>query len=302
MSALLDKFITPKATAEEIEAARPLRTTVRQTVLDQYNLLEKELPVYYDAGLTFWQMKPIKTFLESELAWWNANIELTTLQINTRKTSYVEKLADHQKTLQNNLITALKKIPEKSQEIMNKLGNVQGFENPSPSPSPISTVDLSAIAPALEKPPVVSTPPSTLMDGMKDGLSYGLKFVYLIFAVRFAAFAANDLLYKPIQYRLIAFIYSLIFYPIMFPYYVYREVVAIIWPEIGRPHMESIFPVKPYEMGEPITMAHKLYKYPNSPALNDWVKKMQTQENEARAKTLEGTAAFFKGIVESRAT
>jgi len=122
MSAILSSILPSKPTAEEVATAAPLRAKVRDSVLKRYDIFEKELPTYYDAGLTYWQIRPMKNFLESEIAWWNANIELTVQQVNTRKTTYVEQLQPLNKDLTNNLKTALAALkPEKSQAILDKL-------------------------------------------------------------------------------------------------------------------------------------------------------------------------------------
>ena len=336
MSALLQNIITPKPTPEEIEAARPLRTSIRQSILDQYTLLEKELPTYYDAGLTYWQMRPIKNFLETEISWWNANIEITSLQVNTRNVSYKEQLVALQKTLQDNLITALKKTPEKSNEILTKLGTVQGFANPpgpatgpagpaprlapalapgptlatgpTLAPGPLSTVNLTAVQNSIASVPAVPvalqspTAWESFLDGLSKGLMYGFIIVYLAFAIRFAAFSANDLLYKPLMYRVIAFIYSMIFFPIMFPYYIYREIVHWIWPSVDAPIIESIFPIIPYDPAEPLTIEKRIYKYPDSVGINTWIANMRQQEITNHLKKLENTSTILQGLIASKAT
>ena len=122
MSAILSSILPSKPTSEEVATAAPLRAKVRDSVLKRYDIFEKELPTYYDAGLTYWQIRPMKNFLESEIAWWNANIELTVQQVNTRKTTYVEQLQTLNKDLTNNLKTTLAALkPEKSQAILDKL-------------------------------------------------------------------------------------------------------------------------------------------------------------------------------------
>jgi len=127
MSAILSSILPSKPTAEEVATAAPLRAKVRDSVLKRYDIFEKELPTYYDAGLTYWQIRPMKNFLDSEIAWWNANIELTVQQVNTRKTTYVEQLQPLNKDLTNNLKIALAALkPEKSQAIIDKLsGNTK---------------------------------------------------------------------------------------------------------------------------------------------------------------------------------
>ena len=102
--------------------------------------------------------------------------------------------------------------------------------------------------------------------------------LYICVAVRIAAFVANDLLYKPVPYRALGFIYAFIFAPILIPYYIYREFAHWIWPTMEAPHFESIFPVNPYDPSEPITFNKRVFGYADTPEIRSWIQKMQEQE------------------------
>ena len=131
MSAVLSSVLQTKPSAEEVAQAAPLRKQARETVLQRKEMFDKDYSTYMDAGLTYWQLRPLKTFLESELAWWNANIELTQQQVNTRNTSYVEQLQPLNKELQNNLTKAILALPkDKAQKILDILKSNQNSGNP----------------------------------------------------------------------------------------------------------------------------------------------------------------------------
>jgi hypothetical protein len=294
---------TTKPSDDELAKAAPLRAQVRQAVLKRYDIFQKESAVCTEAELSYWQIRALKTFLESEIAWWNANLELTVQQVNTRKTLYVEKLEGLNKDLQTNLKTALAALPpEKAHAILNKLTAAEGFVDLSGSPVP--SVDLSgatasldvsdlqqSIAPT-ETPLTTGTQkPRTWEDDISSAAKYAFAYIgtilYICLALRFAAFAANDLLYKPLSYRILAFVYTFIFAPILLPYYTYREISHWIWPKTDGPHFESIFPIKPYDPSEPLTFDKRVYGYADTPGIRGWIQTMRNNESADRLAVLQ---------------
>ena len=346
MSAVLSSVLQTKPSAEEVAQAAPLRKQARETVLQRKEMFDKDYSTYMDAGLTYWQLRPLKTFLESELAWWNANIELTQQQVNTRNTSYVEQLQPLNKELQNNLTKAILALPkDKAQKILDILksnqnsGNPEGFaDTPTRSPAltliaesaqkaqstqkaqtaqptqtaqtptkttplnttpttPIdvsggtATIDLASIQNKLSKDvsgTTITTPTETSWgDDINTALGYVLKtvgiIIYLCLALRIAAFVANDLIYKPVPYRILGFIYAFLFAPILFPYYIYREFAHRVWPQVEAPHFESILPITPYDPSDIITIQHRIYGYADTPQIRQWIETMQKTYHIAKS-------------------
>jgi len=340
--ALIQAVLPTKPSTDEINKAAPLRTQVRSAVLKRYQLFQDESPIYTKAGLTYWDLRPMKSFLEAEVAWWNANIELTIQQINTRKISYVETLASLNKDLENVLKTKLSAMKkEKSDEIITNLREVigknsaEGFDDvssappasdsssaspsPSPSPSPsssiidltgaTSTVNLANIQTAVVSSPKeikATTVPKErtwgddINSAAKYAIGYASTILYLVIALRFASFAANDLLYKPLPYRAIAFVYCFIFMPLLFPYYLYREFQHWFFPEIDAPHFESIFPVIPYEPGGPTSLDQKIYGYGNTPKINLWMDKMRQEQTANRLSAIANTSKVLQALVSAK--
>lgn len=301
MSAVLSTILPTKPSADEVAEAAPLRAKVRSAVLERKDIFDKELPTYYDTGLSYWQIRPMKTFLETELAWWNANIELTTQQVNTRKTSYIEQLQPLNKDLTAALKTALAALPpEKSAKILATLKadnkEEEGFGDLPTKPKDIDltgatkSIDLAAIEKSVIPPKDISgsptpTQPTTLADDVSSALKLALKIVgiilYICIALRIAAFVANDLLYKLLPYRALAFIYAFIFAPFLAPYYLYREFAHRVWPGVEPTHFESLFPMTPYDPSEPITFDKRIYGYADTPEIRAWIHKMQAKELES---------------------
>ena len=240
----------------------------------------------------------MKTFLETELAWWNANLELTTQQVNTRKTSYIEQLQPFNKDLTAALKTAMAALPpEKSAKILATLKGdkkeEEGFGDLPTKAKDIdltgatTSIDLSAIEKSVPSPPsndltestADKTKPTTWEDDISSALKIALKTVgiilYICIALRIAAFVANDLLYKLLPYRALAFIYAFIFAPFLAPYYLYREFAHRIWPGVEPPHFESLFPMTPYDPSEPITLDKRIYGYADTPELRAWINKQK---------------------------
>jgi hypothetical protein len=347
-----------RPSAEEIAAAVPLRTEVRSSVLRQQTLFTEQTPIYYQAGLTYWQLRPMTNFLNSEIAWWNANIELTTQQVTTRKISYTESYALLQKELQENIKTAIKSLDTTTaQKIVDQLngtsiktesgsgsgsgsgsksdysigsifGSTSGSESktssgsifgsmfapsvsgfvdisgskPIPNASntvplpkaPIDTTDLQQTVNSMQSTAAANTNLSELnkttatsiYDGAIAGSQFLILIIYLLIALRFAGFTTSELLYKPLSYRILAFFYTIIFTPILFPYFIYREIRYAIWPDVLAPRFESIFPIVPYDPKEPLTINHRLYGYADTAEINTWMSKMRDAENENRTKIL----------------
>jgi hypothetical protein len=333
---LINAVLPTKPSTDEINKAAPLRAQVRSAVLKRYDLFQEESPIYTKAGLSYWNLRPLKTFLEAEVAWWNANIELTTLQVNTRKTAYVETLAALNKDLEKALKPKLASMDkEKSSEIINSLRVVidknssEGFDNAPSALSSPSSIDLSgatstinlanvqsevktSVQELLRASPAVkeaaaaaaATKERTWSDDVysagKYALIYASSLLYIIIALRLASFAANDLLYKPILYRVIAFIYTFIYMPFLFPYYIYREIKHWFWPSVDAPHFESIFPAVPYEPGNVITLDQKIYGYGNTPRLLNWMDKMRQEQTANRIAAVQNTARVLEALISAK--
>ena len=322
IASLIPAYLPPKPTEAQIAEAAPIRLQSRAAVMKRYDLFTKESQSYTDAGMTVYQIKPIKTFLETEVAWWNANVELTNLQVNTRITSYKEKLETLNKEFQINLDTAISLLPpEKAQVIVDKIAEIEaeskeGFADISGSSTPATpatlltdlsgasaSVDISSLQEIIDKKnEAIATEEDkknlaaisrTVSDDISSAAKYVFRFVgtivYICIAIRFAAFAANDLFYKPLAYRTLAFLYAFIFVVPLFPYYLYREIMHLIWPSIDAPYFRGIFPIFPYDPQSPLNIYNRFFGYADIPSTAEWVAFMVRNESATRLNTLQSS-------------
>lgn len=290
---MLSSILPTKPAPEEIQKAAPLRQAGRQKVLDTLNIFNKNEKAYKDAGLTDSDLKPLKSYLESELAWWNANLELTTLQVQTRQTSFQETLPVKQAQVGQSFQTLLQsKSPQEAQKLLNTFPKDSGFVVSDKLQQDIRQKQESVTLDQQKQQEKLEN--RTALDDIYDALKYALLtcliISYICVALRFAGFAANDLLYKSLPYRALAFVYTFLFTPILGFYYVYREIMAWFYPsDEYKPHFESLFPVVPYDPSEPLTFAKRLYGYADTPALRSWMLKKQEEERQSWLQALQGS-------------
>lgn len=314
IASLIPSYIPPKPTAKDIEEASPIRTKARSTIMSRYDLFTKELPLFNDAGMTIYQIKPLKTFLEAEVAWWNANVELNTQQVNTRRQTYLEKLETISKDFQIQLDTAISLLPiEKSKPIVNKLAEIESAKSTKDSEAfedvkemPDKLIDIDKLQKNIKdsedkkiqldneklKKDLDRTVYEDAHDAFKNALAWAGRILYICIALRVASFAANGIFYKPLQYRILIFIYAFIFAPLLLPYYIYREIVTLIWPSTELPLFLSFFPVTPYEANSPMTFQHRMFGYPDIPEVPAWSEKNRQAEFQATENFIKGSTVL----------
>lgn len=298
---MLSAVLPPKPTPEEIAKAAPLREAARKEVVTQLDTLLRQEPEWKKAGLTdidLKAVKPIRSWLESEVAWWNANVELSPTQVRTRQTIFQESRSTKEKQLADSFRTALAEKPvDQAQKILNTT-NLPGKEQIQKDINEKRKQNQGK-----EKKAQEDIEARTWWDDVKDAISYALAWsvliIWLALAFRFAGFAANDLLYKPLPYRVLSFIYTFIFAPAFAPYYMYREIMNWFYPSDDyKPHFESIFPVVPYDPSEPLTFDKRLYGYADTPAIRAWIQKKQDEEKSSWLDKLKSTV--MADLIEQR--
>lgn len=250
-------------TAEEVAAAAPARSAQRKIISDLVAATSATsadtIKGYAAAGeQSTWSS--YKTYLQSELDWWNANIELTQGQVATRRTAETEQLQSYQAQLQ---------------ELAQKVKALNLSEAAKAQAATEKILNKTTLDDAWEA-----------FDAMKPWL---YTIVHVVIGLRLASFVTSDFLYKPIQYRVLAFIYTLIFVPIMLPYYIYREVRHWIWKTDPLPQVFSIFPIVPYPPDAALDINKRIYGYPDSGAVNTWIQEMRVKEEADRMARLQST-------------
>ena len=260
-----------KPTPEQLKESVPLREAQRKISSDTYDrFLKKEGEFKVStASIDFWNR--IVAYLKGELAWWNANVELTPESVKKRTQQEKEKLEQFDKEW-DGILLLTKAAEQKEKEAKQKK--------------------------------VQETLSRGWLDDLGEALQIALKSAIIIFwillGIRLGGLVANDLLYKPIAYRALAFMYSFIFAPILLPYWIYREIKHMFFgsADADAPHFESIFPVVPYDPAEPLSLEKRLYGYPDTPALKSWIAKKQHDEKDSWLSVLGGN--LLQSLIQER--
>jgi hypothetical protein len=211
-------------TDEEVEAALPMRTAARQTVLDALTELQNDeknkkkdisnkwkssspsQKAALQAQLDNYKLPEYKAlidYIKTELVWWNTNVKLSTTTVNTRAVNFKENLQTktdiYLRTLQQTIDASSQKLRSQEKEAQSKKAAVMNR----------TTSDIT-------------------WDAFKRALSFLGLIIYIVLSLTFASFVANSLLHKPILYRILAFVYAFIFAPIFGVYYTYNRIKYII--------------------------------------------------------------------------
>jgi hypothetical protein len=285
-------------TDKEVEAALPLRTAARQTVLDTLTKLlndEKNYKKYisnewnssppsqqavFQLGLDNFKLPEYKgliDYIKSELVWWNTNVKLSATTVNTRAVNFKENLQTktdiYVRTLRQKIELSSQKLGSQEKEAQSKKAAVMNR----------TTSDI-------------------VWDASMTALSFLGMIIYIVLSLTFASFVANSLLHKPILYRILAFTYAFIFAPIFGVYYTYNRIKYMIGllNEQDLPLMEGLLPLKPYDLlpnAEP-TLIQRIFGYPEEKTY-EFRKSQAAKELQSLEKAVENTEMFGK-IVEER--
>jgi len=93
----------------------------------------------------------------------------------------------------------------------------------------------------------------------------------------------------PLPYRILKFAYTFAFMPFFLPYYTWREIKTRIWNSEKPPNFESIFPVFPYDVSEPLTVNNRLFGYRDVDEVKDWIAGKQEEGIAERKEALVST-------------
>ena len=273
-SSVEDSF-PAKPTPEQLKESAPLREAQRKVISAMYDHVPKEIigfkkqisenkdniKIVDGLNKSIEIYNKILTYCKDELAWWNANIELTPEAVKKRTQQEKEKVEEFVKEEQGE---TAKNDAAKQEDKEAKQKKIQ------------ETLSRGWL--------------DDLSEALQIALKSALTIFWILLGIRLGGLVANDLLYKPIAYRALAFIYSFIFLPLLLPYWIYREIKHMFFgsADADAPHFESIFPVVPYNPAEPLSLEKRLYGYPDTPALNAWIGKKQHDEKESWLSVLGG--------------
>lgn len=288
----------PPPTDADVKAAAPLRDAARKKVLDRFNAMiadETKLksPVTqasWDA-MTPGQQQTLQTtlniyklpeyldllhYVKTELVWWNNNIELTPREVNTRDMKYDQTLALKQKTFEkakNTLLTQKDTASKKEADEAKK--KKEAAKNRKVS--------------------------DDVWDSLKIIFTWIFVIIYIIIGIRCASFAANEVFYKPLPYRILTFVYAFIFTPVVAPYYLWKVIARYIWPaSAALPFYESMIPINPYDpLKAEKTFGDYLFGYRDTPEVDTWVSEKKAAElHEASSLIASGKGMIAKMLVQ----
>jgi hypothetical protein len=288
----MDKLIPAKPTEKEIQEGAPLRKSFRDEVINNKNTFGKSPQVYKDLKVESESSKLLK-FIEKELSWLNANVEVTKRQIQTRQTAYYENA----QILLNNLGEAsIKNISDKNiknkQDIINNFPLEDYKYRLSQASNTTNQKEQEEKKQKDEEIKNRSTSDVT-WSAVKTALFWAFIAFFILLSLRAAGFNANENLWRPLSYRILNFIYTFVFGIIWVPYYTVWEIKAIIDSfletknGVKPPIWYSLFPITPFTPTpptiDPDTGAVKpsedefnlnklLFGYPDTSEIRDWIK------------------------------
>jgi len=300
--------IIPQQTDEQFQEGVQARQAARTKVIASKATAAENVKNWTIAKVPQATTDAYMKYVLDEIAWWNANSVLTTRQVTERFTRFTDILG--QKTEELNQLAA------------------KNILNDSDSDSAEQTKLLNSLSPAeqviIKKEIADKKAQDELLaqqaqqkiekygwqeaawDAFLDVLKWLAVVTYIIIALRIAAFAANDYLYMPLPYRILKFIYTFIFMPVFFPYYMWREIKAYIWSEEKeRPRFEAtILPAFSYVPDpDPLkspSFTQRMFGYRDIPEIIGWINKMRGEQNKERAAKIENTAEIRESLIREK--
>jgi hypothetical protein len=278
-----------KPTDKEVAEGKPLRVAAREKVVKEYDNMIAEQRNFkkevqekwkqstdqvrktYQNTLDFYNKNPayldLLNYVKEELVWWNNNVELSPREVTTRDLQYDE---------------TIKKKKEASQKALQNQGDTSKQQTKAAEEKQKAKND------AIRNRSVWDD----IVDAFNIMLALTIIILYIIIGLRCGSFAANEILYKPVPYRIIAFIYTFIFCPIFAPYYLWKVIKHYVWGT-PLPLFEGLLPLNAYDPSEPLTITKRLFGYADTPLLKEWIQIKQDEELKARDE-----AVISKGIKE----
>jgi hypothetical protein len=267
-------FGKPALSDEDAEAGSKLRIDLRKNVVDTLNFFistEKGFKADTKKGwekmteaekakaqqiLDLYKKPEYLAFIKAiktEVVWWNNNTELSPRAAKERFMIYNEKIGSLRAALDNAKASmGDTKFAKKEKEDAEK-----------------KAADLKR----------------TAYDDVLDSLGVigqtMFWIVYVLVGLRCASFAANEILYKPLPYRLLVFVYTFLFVPIFGPYYLWVIIKSMIW-KTPAPMYEGLFPITPYDPSEPLNLNRRLFGYADTPQIREWMTAQQQKETVER--------------------
>lgn len=281
-------------TDEEVSKGAPARDSFRKQVLADLESLNEPAMEYYNKIKADSASKDYKKLVQEELAWINANPELSLRQVNTRQKLYTESIEQSLVQLLKESQEGIASFPIAEQPPLAQQFPIPKFRKDLEEQVNSQTLKTNAEENKEKKEKRKQIEDKTIWDITIEALQYALSISTIIILVavvlRVASFAANDSIYKPVPYRVLNFIYGIVFSPLILPYYLYREIVGW-WKDDDNliPHFESLLPLVSYPPKDSLTLGDRIYGFAKTPELCQWAKCKQSVELCKKKGALEST-------------
>jgi len=296
----------PSISDADMKAGAPLRDKARNQVLAEITYSNKLIPVLTKATVPQASITAYSSYLTTEIAWWNTNVELSPRQVAARKTNFEETIQTYHVTLNQKVLDLITTIPlATAKEILAQYpdekfvptlqGKINGIQKAAKTQTELAS-----------QKKLNTSVTDVALSAFYASLQYAGTILYILIAARCGSFAANEVLYKASPYRVLAFVYTFIFTPILGWYYLYREITHYIFPTTSKlPIFNSFLPIysytltpeltvmysdgtKPTENGKErgISFGDQIFGYNATSAIDAWIKAKQEEEVSQRKAAL----------------
>lgn len=214
------------------------------------------------------EYKNLIDFIKQERAWWKSpnSSGLTVSVLETVFADYVDELGDRTKAYED----ALKQNQMLGEELLEKRKNAKPSEKIDTGAD--TSIDWNKISPetadeankVAEEKNVQSDPfKRTVWDDVNDSwlIIGGMlgTLIWIILGLRFGSALANEYYYLKAPYKILIFIYTLIFTPVLIPYFIYKTLRTWFFPKDYPPFIYRCF-IPLFESEDP-TLASSWFTY-----------------------------------------
>jgi len=284
-------------TDKQVDEGDAYRTKARQEILKEIDYSKAYISDIHGRkiGITTQDTLPYTGMLYAEIAWWNANPELSPRQVRSRWIVYSENLNSVKTALQilvfektvDKAISA--ETPEERETFLQQIKDPKQRELVRKRLEIYDTNDTIEKEKDLEEKRNFILNKTAWVDmrmAFQTSLQIALSIIYILFALRMGGFSASQTLYKPVPYRVLAFAYTLLFAPVFGLYYLWRTIAHYILGNPLPPYF-SVLPLVPYDPSEKRNLDKSLYGYAETAANLAWISQMQQAQKKERLAALQ---------------
>ena len=219
------------------------------------------------------EYKMLIDYIKKERAWWKSTYSsgLTVSTLETVFSDYIDELGDLTKRYED----ALKENNLKGEDLIERRKNAKPTETTTSSSDEMDTkIDWSKITPEKGDEVVNATKEAneakvndpfkrTVWDDVNDSWVIIGGFIgsllWFIMGLRFGSSITNEYYYLKVPYKILIFIYTLVFTPALVPYFIYKTIRTWLYPLIYPPFTYRCF-LPLYESQDP-TLSDSWFTY-----------------------------------------